>query len=126
MQQAQHQQPPHTSRRGEYKSAEEASKSLLAAGQSSFPRLSTTVATSRLPLLRPAGQQRSPLRIQAAVPAGDARVPSTRGVASPPLGTGRGPRRMPFGEGRDSPESQRAKREEFLRLCERAWDLFHS
>ncbi|KAK0722349.1 hypothetical protein B0T26DRAFT_643845 [Lasiosphaeria miniovina] len=46
---------------------------------------------------------------------------------SPPLGNGRAStRRGPFGEGRDSPETQRAKREEFLRLCERAWDLFHS
>ena len=46
---------------------------------------------------------------------------------SPPLGNGRSAtRRGPFGEGRDSPETQRAKREEFLRLCERAWDLFHS
>ncbi|XWW97576.1 hypothetical protein V2A60_005560 [Cordyceps javanica] len=47
--------------------------------------------------------------------------------ASPPLGHGPSTsRRGPFGAGRDSPESQRAKREEFLRLCERAWDLFHS
>ena len=46
---------------------------------------------------------------------------------SPPLGNGRAAqRRGPFGEGRDSPETQRAKREEFLKLCERAWDLFHS
>ena len=49
---------------------------------------------------------------------------------SPPLGNGRAtqqPRRTgPFGEGRDSPETQEAKREEFLRICERAWDLFHS
>lgn len=49
---------------------------------------------------------------------------------SPPLGNGRPPaaqpRRGPFGEGRDSPETQEAKKEEFLRLCERAWDLFHS
>ncbi|ATY61155.1 hypothetical protein CCM_02710 [Cordyceps militaris CM01] len=47
--------------------------------------------------------------------------------ASPPLGHGpSSSRRGPFGAGRDSPESQRAKREEFLRICERAWDLFHS
>ncbi|OAR00727.1 hypothetical protein LLEC1_00233 [Akanthomyces lecanii] len=47
--------------------------------------------------------------------------------ASPPLGHGpASSRRGPFGAGRDSPESQRAKREEFLRICERAWDLFHS
>ena len=47
--------------------------------------------------------------------------------ASPPLGHGpASTRRGPFGAGRDSPETQRQKREEFLRLCERAWDLFHS
>ncbi|RYP10469.1 hypothetical protein DL764_000652 [Monosporascus ibericus] len=46
---------------------------------------------------------------------------------SPPLGYGpSATRRGPFGAGRDSPETQRQKREEFLRLCERAWDLFHS
>jgi len=48
--------------------------------------------------------------------------------SSPPLGTG--PERSrysgPFGEGRDSPSTQRAKKEEFLNLCARAWDLFHS
>ncbi|KAK8048351.1 hypothetical protein PG994_010081 [Apiospora phragmitis] len=47
---------------------------------------------------------------------------------SPPLGHGPSATRRagPFGAGRDSPETQRAKREEFLRICERAWDLFHS
>lgn len=47
--------------------------------------------------------------------------------ASPPLGYGpSATRRGPFGEGRDSPEAQRQKKDEFLRLCSRAWDLFHS
>lgn len=32
----------------------------------------------------------------------------------------------PFGAGRDSPETQRRKKEEFLTICSRAWDLFHS
>ncbi|CAG8135313.1 unnamed protein product [Penicillium salamii] len=32
----------------------------------------------------------------------------------------------PFGAGRDSPETQRRKKDEFLGLCARAWDLFHS
>ena len=32
----------------------------------------------------------------------------------------------PFGAGRDSPETQRRKKEEFLGLCSRAWDLFHN
>jgi hypothetical protein len=47
--------------------------------------------------------------------------------ASPPLGNGPSTsRRGPFGEGRDSPNSQQKKKEEFMRLCDRAWDLFHS
>lgn len=48
-------------------------------------------------------------------------------MGSPPLGHGPSARRSgPFGEGRDSPESQRRKKEEFIGLCARAWDLFHS
>ncbi len=47
--------------------------------------------------------------------------------ASPPLGNGPATsRRGPFGEGRESPDSQRRKKEEFMRLCDRACDLFHS
>lgn len=47
---------------------------------------------------------------------------------SPPLGNHPGERRRTgaFGEGRDSPDTQQKKKEEFLRLCDRAWDLFHS
>lgn len=47
---------------------------------------------------------------------------------SPPLGNGPPTARRtgPFGEGRDSPDAQRRKKEEFIRLCDRAWDLFHS
>ncbi|EAW08691.1 uncharacterized protein ACLA_096240 [Aspergillus clavatus NRRL 1] len=59
---------------------------------------------------------------------------------SPPLGHGPEPHYRPnpaltagtniaygpFGAGRDSPETQRKKKEEFLSLCARAWDLFHS
>lgn len=47
---------------------------------------------------------------------------------SPPLGNGPATSRRtgPFGEGRDSPTSQLRKKEEFMRLCDRAWDLFHS
>lgn len=50
------------------------------------------------------------------------------GDSSPPLGAGRtgGPQTGPFGEGRDSPATQKAKKEEFLAICSRAWDLFHS
>lgn len=55
-----------------------------------------------------------------------ARVEYEQDMGSPPLGSGRGPRRGPFGEGVDSPEMQRKRKEEFLGLCARAWDLFHS
>ena len=49
------------------------------------------------------------------------------GDSSPPLGVGREKvPNGPFGAGRDSPESQRRKKEEFLGLCSRAWDLFHN
>ncbi|PGH32122.1 hypothetical protein GX50_05083 [[Emmonsia] crescens] len=41
-------------------------------------------------------------------------------------GTGGGFGFGAFGAGRDSPETQRRKKEEFLGLCARAWDLFHS
>lgn len=42
---------------------------------------------------------------------------------SPPLGNGPATSRpAPFG-GRDSPETQQRKKEEFLSLCSRAWDL---
>ncbi|EHA50830.1 hypothetical protein MCOR27_004072 [Pyricularia oryzae] len=127
MQQAQHQQPPHTSRPREYKSAEEAQQELAGGRPELLPKI--VHYGGHQPPTPPSpqpGQQRS----SAADPSRSASRRRTRAEyeegASPPLGTGRGPRRMPFGEGRDSPESQRAKREEFLRLCERAWDLFHS
>ncbi|RAK79741.1 uncharacterized protein BO72DRAFT_35548 [Aspergillus fijiensis CBS 313.89] len=45
---------------------------------------------------------------------------------NPALASGASTRRGPFGAGRDSPETQRKKKEEFLSLCARAWDLFHS
>ncbi|ESZ95017.1 hypothetical protein SBOR_4637 [Sclerotinia borealis F-4128] len=48
--------------------------------------------------------------------------------ASPPLGQGPPTSRRsgPFGEGRDSPMTTQKKKEEFMRICARAWDLFHS
>ena len=55
------------------------------------------------------------------------RMEYERDMGSPPLGSGPEPvRRGPFGEGIDSPETQRRKKDEFLGLCARAWDLFHS
>lgn len=61
-------------------------------------------------------------------PSGNGRIrPRTeyeRDAGSPPLGSGPSPRRA-FGE-RDSPATNQAKKEEFMRICARAWDLFHS
>ena len=54
------------------------------------------------------------------------RVEYERDMGTPPLGSGPEHRRGPFGEGLDSPDMQRKKKEEFLGLCARAWDLFHS
>ncbi|KAI9884075.1 MAG: rRNA biogenesis protein rrp36 [Watsoniomyces obsoletus] len=55
------------------------------------------------------------------------RVEYERDMSSPPLGSGPDHhRRGPFGEGRDSPETQRKKKDEFLSICARAWDLFHT
>ena len=49
-----------------------------------------------------------------------------RDMGTPPLGSGPEPKRGPFGLGIDSPETQRKKKDEFLGLCARAWELFHS
>ena len=38
----------------------------------------------------------------------------------------RGERLGAFGEVRDSPATEARKKEEFLRLVSRAWDLWHS
>lgn len=48
--------------------------------------------------------------------------------SSPPLGSGpdRAARIGPFGAGRDSPATQEAKKQEFMHLMSRAWDLMHS
>ncbi|KAI9847818.1 MAG: hypothetical protein M1837_001711 [Sclerophora amabilis] len=59
------------------------------------------------------------------------RVEYERDMGSPPLGNGPDRHRehlggVGLGERNDSPETQRKKKDEFLGLCARAWDLFHS
>jgi hypothetical protein len=46
-------------------------------------------------------------------------------AGSPPLGR-QAPRMGPFSSGRDSPQTQAQKKEQFMKLMEQAWDLFHS
>jgi hypothetical protein len=80
------------------------------------------------PSPHPPGHSRTPHKYPSALPiAGRVRSRNEyEADSSPPLGNGREPRYGPFGEGRDSPATQKAKKEEFLSLCSRAWDLFHS
>ncbi|KAJ2899096.1 uncharacterized protein MKZ38_003402 [Zalerion maritima] len=122
-----HPPPPHApmsaTRPRDYRSAEEAQQELAGGRPELLPKLVHYAGAHppTPPSPMPSGQNADGLR------SGRRRTRAEyEDGGSPPLGTGPAPRRGPFGEGRDSPESQRKKREEFLRLCERAWDLFHS
>lgn len=119
------QQIPTPSRPREYKSAEEAQAELAGGRAELLPRLvhygghQPPTPPSPAPGGRSADPNRSASKRRTRAEYEDG--------GSPPLGHGPATsRRGPFGAGRDSPETQKAKREEFLRLCERAWDLFHS
>ena len=116
---------PLSARPREYKSAEEAQQELAGGRPELLPRLvhygghQPPTPPSPAPGSRPSDSSRSASKRRTRAEYEDG--------ASPPLGHGPATsRRGPFGAGRDSPETQRQKREEFLRLCERAWDLFHS
>ncbi|CAK7201268.1 hypothetical protein SEUCBS139899_003971 [Sporothrix eucalyptigena] len=123
-------QPPMSGRPREYRSAEEAQAELAGGRPELLPKL--VHYGGHQPPTPPSPQQG--YASASTRNADGARSTSRRRTraeyedgGSPPLGAGRpAQRRGPFGEGRDSPETQRAKREEFLKLCERAWDLFHS
>ncbi|KAK7952645.1 uncharacterized protein PG986_008373 [Apiospora aurea] len=112
-------QPPMSARPREYRSAEEAQHELTGGRPELLPKI--VHYTGHQPPTPPLATQcrsASKRRTRAEYEEG----------GSPPLGHGPSATRRagPFGAGRDSPETQRAKREEFLRICERAWDLFHS
>ncbi|KAJ4268490.1 hypothetical protein NW762_002553 [Fusarium torreyae] len=117
-------QAPTPGRGREYRSAEEAQQDLAGGRPELLPKLvhygghQPPTPPSPAPGSRPADASRSASRRRTRAEYED---------GSPPLGHGPAPqRRGPFGAGRDSPETQRAKKEEFMRLCDRAWDLFHS
>lgn len=112
-------QAPLSARPREYKSAEEAQQEMAGGRPELLPKIVHYGGHQPPTPPSPAGGRVSSSRRRNRAEYEDG--------ASPPLGHGpSSSRRGPFGAGRDSPESQRAKREEFLRLCERAWDLFHS
>lgn len=114
----------------EYRSAEDAVHDLTGGRSDLQPRIVHYGGHQppTPPSPHPPGHARTPLKYHPA-PAISGRRRSRNEYeadSSPPLGNGREPRVGPFGEGRDSPATQKAKKEEFLSLCSRAWDLFHS
>ncbi|KND94692.1 hypothetical protein TOPH_00476 [Tolypocladium ophioglossoides CBS 100239] len=121
----QYQQMPTSGRSREYKSAEEAQQELAGGRPELLPKIvhygghQPPTPPSPAPGSRHMDASRSASKRRTRAEYEDG--------GSPPLGHGPPPtRRGPFGEGRDSPETQRQKKDEFLRLCSRAWDLFHS
>ncbi|KAI2642699.1 hypothetical protein GGS21DRAFT_188165 [Xylaria nigripes] len=120
-----HSQAPHSSRPREYKSAEEAQHELAGGRPELLPKI--VHYTGHQPPTPPSPRNGASAQDGSQTSGRRRTRAEYEDGASPPLGHGpTATRRGPFGAGRDSPETQRQKREEFLRLCERAWDLFHS
>ncbi|OCK79415.1 hypothetical protein K432DRAFT_354952 [Lepidopterella palustris CBS 459.81] len=134
-----HQQPPTSGRPREYKSAEEAVQSLSGGREDLLPRIvhygGHQPPTPPSPM--PKSSSNPNPSMQNLGPAGmdlhrsgssrrRGRDEYERDMGTPPLGRQEARRGGPFGEGRDSPETQRKKKDEFISLCARAWDLFHS
>ncbi|CAI6329203.1 unnamed protein product [Periconia digitata] len=127
-----HQQAPLTSRPREYKSAEEAVQSLSGGREDLLPRIvhygghQPPTPPSPMPNKNASSSYMANADVQRS--GSSRRRPRDeyeRDMGTPPLGRQQ-PRTGPFGEGRDTPETQRKKKEEFIGLCARAWDLFHS
>ncbi|KAI9679080.1 MAG: hypothetical protein M1829_001750 [Trizodia sp. TS-e1964] len=121
----------------EYRSAEEAVASLSGGREELLPKIihygGHQPPTPPSPLtgngLTPHKPAHSDSNSRSGPPTGRrrARAEYERDNGSPPLGSRPETRRAaPFGEGRGSPESQRKKKDEFISLCARAWDLFHN
>lgn len=133
-----HPHAPPSSRPREYRSAEEAVADMSGGREDLLPRIvhygGPQPPTPPSPLTGNGVTPHKPPHAAAAHgeasrPTGSrrrARAEYETDNGSPPLGRGPETRRGPFGEGVDSPDVQRKKKDEFLGLCERAWDLFHS
>ncbi|KAF2182819.1 hypothetical protein K469DRAFT_690550 [Zopfia rhizophila CBS 207.26] len=127
-----HQQAPQSTRPREYKSAEEAVQSMSGGREDLLPRI-VHYGGHQPPT--PPSPMPNKNASQAYAPNADlhrsgssrrrGRDEYERDMGTPPLGRQEA-RRGPFGEGRDTPETQRKKKDEFIQLCARAWDLFHS
>ncbi|KAK3313856.1 hypothetical protein B0H66DRAFT_364254 [Apodospora peruviana] len=119
-------------REREYKSAEEAQAELAGGRPDLLPKLVHYGGHQPPTPPSPGAHYAQPRPLADADRSASASKRRTRAEyeegGSPPLGNGRPAQRrgLPFGEGRDSPETIKAKRDKFLKLCEEAWDLFHS
>lgn len=117
--------PPHSARPREYRSAEDAQVEMTGGRPELLPKL--VHYGGHQPPTPPSPQTGNAARIESSYGGRRRGRAEYEDGASPPLGNGPSTtRRGPFGEGRDSPVSQLRKKEEFIRLCDRAWDLFHS
>ncbi|KAF2655704.1 hypothetical protein K491DRAFT_768166 [Lophiostoma macrostomum CBS 122681] len=127
-----HQQAPTSARPREYKSAEEAVQSLSGGREDLLPRIvhygGHQPPTPPSPMPKQGASQSYPPNVDLHRSGSSRRRPRDeyeRDMGTPPLGRQQ-TRPGPFGEGRDTPETNRKKKEEFIQLCARAWDLFHS
>ncbi|CZT10457.1 uncharacterized protein RAG0_14927 [Rhynchosporium agropyri] len=123
-------QPPITARPREYRSAEDAQAELAGGRPELLPKL-VHYGGGHQPHSPPSPMTGNSMRQGEINRSGGARRRTRTEYeegGSPPLGSGPSTTRRtgPFGEGRDSPSSQQRKKEEFMKLCDRAWDLFHS
>jgi len=131
--------PLPTSRIRDYRSAEEAVAEMTGGREELNPKIVHYSGNQPpTPPSPPTQSGATPNRYPYALVSGDSgrsgggrrrtRAEYERDIGTPPLGSGPEPRQRlgPFGLGVDSPETQRRKKEEFLGLCARAWDLFHS
>jgi hypothetical protein len=130
--QQQQQQPPQSARPREYKSAEEAVQSLSGGREDLLPRIvhygGHQPPTPPSPMPKQGASQSYPPNAEVHRSGSSrrrGREEYERDMGTPPLGRQQA-RVGPFGEGRDTPETQRKKKDEFIQLCARAWDLFHS
>ncbi|KAL9102907.1 MAG: hypothetical protein Q9163_001999 [Psora crenata] len=129
--------PPAPSRGRDYRSAEEAVAEMAGGREDLLPKIVHYSGNHPpTPPSPPAQSGATPNKFAYGHATGEAprsgrrrlRTEYERDMGTPPLGSGPEPRekRGPFGMGIDSPGTQRQKKDEFLGLCARAWDLFHS
>lgn len=128
--------PPPSSRARDYRSAEEAVAEMAGGREDLLPKIvHYTGHQPPTPPSPPSNHGATPGKPPINLINGESsrsghgrrrgRAEYERDMGTPPLGSGPEPQRGPFGPGIDSPETQR-KKDEFLGLCARAWDLFHS